>query len=92
MNTINQCRQSLSILVKWLSDTDGLVNEPKDLHDVESYELVALTAYSNLESKKEREEMIHQCRIVGLNNLANDFENSLGIATLEGSQELMNNN
>jgi len=91
-DTISQCRQSLSILVKWLADTDGMVYEPINLHDIIGYELVAMRAYSDLKTKKERLEFIKQCRVVGLNSLANDFEMSLGIATLEGSQEQMNNN
>lgn len=89
-DTISHCRQSLSILVKWLADVE--VQEPKDLFDINGYEIVALTAYSNLKTNIERIDFISQCRIVGLKSLANDFEMKLGIATLEGSQELMNNN
>jgi len=90
-DTISHCRQSLSILVMWLAEVDYTVPEPKDLFDIEGYENVAKKIYS-ISDKKEIVELVNQCRIVGLKELASHFEMSLGIATLEGSQELMNNN
>lgn len=90
-DVINQCRQSLSILVKWLSDTDKLIEEPKDLHDVEGYEKVAMKIYETCD-KKATQELAKQCRIVGLNRLASELEISMGISILEDSQELLNNN
>jgi len=89
-DTISHCRQSLSILVKWLADTEGLVTEPKDLFDVEAYEKVAMNLYEDM-GKFEIQQLVRQCRIVGLNRLATDFELSIGITILEDSQEQMNN-
>lgn len=73
MDKINEGLQSLSTRLYWLKELD----EDYETDSVEFWETIALRIYENL-NKKDFENLIRQCQVVGLMRLANDIEFSMG--------------